>query len=134
MRRILILACVAAVLAGCASTVSSIYGGAHENGIVENKDGSTTFEFKFMLDPFDATKAMQRIDEFLAGYAGKKGFASYEVESVNGKAIPYDRRGAGSWVVPAGAGLVLGPSDKMIAGGKDQYGRILVQARFTSTG
>jgi hypothetical protein len=132
MRKLFVLACAVAILAGCMSSpfYSTIYGKANPSYSSENSDGSTLIEFKFILDPFDAKKAMQRIDEYLTGYAGGKGFAGYDVENVNGKTIEKSSRGAGSWVAPASSNFVLEPSYKTSVAGKDQYGRIRLQVRF----
>lgn len=135
MRKLLILALSVLVLGGCTSgsfftPISSINSKAVPSQVTENSDGSTTFEFKFTLEPFDARKALQRIDEFLAGYANEKKFTGYEVEKVNGKTIAGSNDGGSSWVAPASASFAMSQSDKTTINGKDQYGRILVMARF----
>ncbi len=135
MRKLLILVLVISFLEGCASgffpPVSTIYAKANANHVTDNGDGSTTFEFKFVLDPFDTRKALQRIDEFLAGYASDKKFTGYAVEKVNDKAVEKGTSGS-DWVAPASATFVMSAADKTTVSGKDRYGRILVQARFTT--
>ena len=133
MRRFLVPACALAVLVGCMSTnpfYSTSYGEAHPSNVFQNSDGSTLVEFKFLLDSFDAGKAMQRIDEYLAKYAGEKGFVGYDVENVNGKAIEKSQSGAGSWVAPASRNFAFEQLDITSVGGKNQHGRIRVRVRF----
>src|SRR5208337_711828 len=89
MRKLLVLAFAAAVLTGCNSVpfFSTSYGEAHPYNDFDNKDGSTTIEFKFTLDQFNTRQAMQRIDEFLTKYSGEKGLTGYDVENVDDRPI-----------------------------------------------
>jgi len=80
MKKILILLCTAALLAGC-MTVSSAYDGATPSRAVENPDGTRTFEFLFPTSVFDGNKATQRINEYLTRYIRDNGMTSYEVMS-----------------------------------------------------
>src|SRR5271157_1710138 len=121
MRKLLVLAFAVAVLAGCKSVpfFSTSYGEAHPYNSFDNDDGSTTIEFKFILDRFDAKEAMQRIDEFLTKYSGEKGFTGYNVENVDGRPIDADE--GSSWVAPAGASWVKSPANVDNQMGKEQY-------------
>lgn len=134
MRKLLILACAVAVLAGCKSVpfFSSSDLEAHPSGMWDNGDGSAIVEFKFIMDPFDARKAMQRIDEYLTKYSGEKGYAGYDVLSVNEKPIPAGDNASPSWMAPASENFFMSPADIMTTGSRSQFGRIRVQVRFGS--
>ncbi|MGO9308814.1 MAG: hypothetical protein ACLQDL_07315 [Spirochaetia bacterium] len=130
MRKLLILALAVAALASCKSVpfFSTSYGEAHPNGMWDNGDGSTTIEFKFIIDQFDARKAMERIDEYLAKYAEKEKFSGYDVVNVNDR--PINSGEGSSWAAPAGASYVMSPSDVESMNGRPQFVHIRVQVRF----
>lgn len=86
MKKILVIMFAVAVLAGC-MTVSSIYDGAKPSRIVDNSDGTTTFEFLFPPNDFDGKMAGQRLDEYFTNYIKEKGFTGYEIVDVNSKAV-----------------------------------------------
>ncbi|MGA2380352.1 MAG: hypothetical protein ABSG85_13710 [Spirochaetia bacterium] len=86
MKKILVVLFAGALLAGC-MTVSSIYDGAKPSRIVENSDGSSTFEFLFPPNDYDGNMAGQRIGEYFANYIKEKGFTGYEIVSVNSQTV-----------------------------------------------
>ncbi len=134
MRKVCVLVGVVAVLAGCMSTprYSTSFGEAHPQQSYANSDGSILFEFKFILDPFDARQAMKRIDEYLVKFAHEKGFGGYDVESVNDRAIKKTDTADSSWVDPATASFHFDGADIVATGGRPLYGLIRVRLKFTT--
>ena len=132
MKRILGVLFTVAVLAGCASTpMSSIYDGAKPSHVIENGDGSTTFEFVFPYDDFDGKMAMQRINEYLISYSSGKGFSGYDIENVDGKVIDKPNGGhvLGAFLSNWGNNEAQNNRPPVEAR-KDQFIRALVQVKF----
>jgi hypothetical protein len=129
MKKILVAVFAVALLAGCA-TISSIYNGARPNKVVENRDGTITFEFLFPAKGIDSKMALQRMDEYLAGYASDNGFSGYDqisfdvsvVETTNGGSVV--AAAFGTW------GSDLSGSGRTYQASQDQYLRALVQLKF----
>ena len=66
MKKVLVILLAIAVLGGCASTpMSSVYDGAKPSHVIQNGDGTTTFEFVFPYGGWDQDMAKQRINEYL---------------------------------------------------------------------
>ena len=78
-----LVALAVALLAGCLSApMSSVSGGAKPTHVLENPDGTMTFEFVFPYDDtWNRDAAMQRIKEYLATYARLNGFSGYDTVS-----------------------------------------------------
>ncbi len=116
-------------MTGCA-TVSSIYDGARPNKTVENRDGTTTFEFLFPASDFDVDLASKRIDEYVMDHGSAKGYTDYDLMSVNGSAVEKTNgaKAALSMVAGFGAGYSGHEAPKVNTG--DRYMRILFTVRY----
>ena len=133
MKKTLVILFVVALMAGCASTpMSSVYDGAKPSHVIANGDGSTTFEFTFPYDNnWNADMAMQRMDEYLTGYAKENGFAGYDVLKVDGKLIEKTNTGSAVLVlIAAGAGGYAHNDKPTPEAKRDAFARILVQVKF----
>jgi len=126
MKKQVALLMILCLLAGC-MTISSIYDGAKPSRIIDNNDGTMTFEFLFPPNDYDGNMAAQRINDYFASYIKEKGYAGYEIVSVNSQAIEKNSSSIGTflsaWGSSASGQQNTNPSEKT-------YIRVLGQVKF----
>ena len=112
--------------------MSSIYDGAKPSHVIENGDGSTTFEFMFPYADFDGKMALQRINEYLTNYTSEKGMAGYKIVNVDGKVIEKTSTGSKLGRHFKHGDPALADRGETHEAKKDQFVRALVQVEFKS--
>ena len=129
MKRAVVLLAVA-MLAGCMSApMSSVSTGARPSHVLQNGNGTTTFEFLFPNDSsWDKDLAMQRISEYLATYARFNGFSGYDTISGAVQLLAKPNEVSAGMDILADA--AAGNSRDAPSPGQAKFVRVIEQVRF----
>jgi len=140
MRKLLLGIGLLLILISCATepeyTVSSIYTKATPNRIIQNGDGTTTFEFVFPNKEFNSTMAGQRMSEYFNIYAANRSFASWTVVTADADSLTTKSKSAGavtalSLIAAASAGYA-GKDYTPTALPTDKFVRFIVCIQFST--
>lgn len=97
MKKLLIvLVLIVGFIIGCATT-TSVSETAKPDKIVQNGDGTTTFQFLFQENGYDPNMATDRIADFVNSYAIEKGLGSPNL--IYGKAVEIPKKNWGRAIV-----------------------------------
>jgi type IV pilus biogenesis protein CpaD/CtpE len=120
----------AALLAGCMSApMSSVHDRARPSHMIENGDGTTTFEFLFPYDDaWDRNMAMQRINEYLATYARVNGLSGFDTISAATQLI--SKIGSASVALDLVADAARAASGETSAPEQARFVRVIDQVKF----